>query len=444
MRRLLARTRLRLRDAAVEADRAKALAAHVMLELAARGSDPLSHLRAIVRFLVQTPGHRRAAEMVARATTLAARCAPRLRAGVPSPDAIDRAIIAKRPRGREKGALVVKFESELLTLCLSPSFADIEQMYDIIFIPSWQPFYSVAFFVLLAIARRPFWLLPSGSGDVELARRIAGCRPLALKAASWVHPEIFKPLAQPRDIDLLMVANYETYKRHWLFFEALAGLPKTTRAVVAGVSVGARTKETIEEEAELFGVRERVEILDNVAPHELPRLMARARLFCALSHREGSYIAVAEALMAGTPVGMYEHAHVGTRDFVNDETGVLFTRRRSLAAQIREFLPAAARLRPDRWARRHISCLVSTRHLGDALRSQAEADGQPWSTDLSPLYCQRLSLYYVEPDAEAEMAATYADFKRRFGLEVRRPAAGEDAASGLSGALTSARSRGEP
>lgn len=383
----------------------------------------MTHLRAIVRFLLHNPRHRRTAELVVRATELAAQSAAKLRPTAPNAAVIDRAVIAKRPRGDEKGVLIVTFESELLTLCLSPCFADIEKAYEIIFVPSWQPFYSPAFFMLLAVAKSPFWLMPSASGDVELCRGIQGCRALPLKAASWVNPEIFRPMAGPKDIDLLMVANYEAYKRHWLFFEAVAELPPTVKAVIVGLSIGARTKDTIAEEANLFGVRDRVEILDNVSEH-VPTMMARAKLFCALSHREGSYIAVAEALMAGAAVGMYEHASIGSKDFINSETGILFSRRRSLAAQIQEFLPVATRLRPDQWARRHISCLVSTDRLSEALRLQSEAQGSPWTEDLYPLYCHRLALYYVDPAIEAEMISSYTDFKHRFGLEVRRPQAG--------------------
>lgn len=394
-----------------------------MMEFAARRGDRLTHLRAIVRFLLHNPRHRRTAELVVRATELAAHCGAKLRPTAQNAAVIERAVIAKRPRGDEKGVLIVKFESELLTLCLSPCFADIEKAYEIIFVPSWQPFYSPAFFMLLAVAKSPFWLMPSASGDVELCRGIQGCRALPLKAASWVNPEIFRPMAGPKDIDLLMVANYEAYKRHWLFFEAVAELPPTVKAVIVGLSIGARTKDTIAEEANLFGVRDRVEILDNVSEH-VPTMMARAKLFCALSHREGSYIAVAEALMAGAAVGMYEHASIGSKDFINSETGILFSRRRSLAAQIQEFLPVATRLRPDQWARRHISCLVSTNRLSEALRLQSEAQGSPWTEDLYPLYCHRLALYYVDPAIEAEMISSYTDFKHRFGLEVRRPQAG--------------------
>jgi hypothetical protein len=76
-------------------------------------------------------------------------------------------------------------------------------------------------------------------------------------------------------------------------------------------------------------------------------------------------------------------------------------------------------LRPDLWARRLMSCLVSSRRLSDALRREREAHESPWTEDLCPIFCQRLAFSYVDPAIAAEMRPAYTDFKLRFGLELR-------------------------
>jgi len=54
-------------------------------------------------------------------------------------------IIKKYVNETERGILLISFESELIKIVLSKYFTQIENKYQIIFLPSWQPFYSSAF-----------------------------------------------------------------------------------------------------------------------------------------------------------------------------------------------------------------------------------------------------------------------------------------------------------
>ena len=53
-----------------------------------------------------------------------------------------------------------------------------------------------------------------------------------LYASSWVDPRRFQPLPRAaRDVDLIMVANFAKFKRHFALFGALRQLPRNRRAV---------------------------------------------------------------------------------------------------------------------------------------------------------------------------------------------------------------------
>ena len=65
-----------------------------------------------------------------------------------------------------------------------------------------------------------------------------------------------------------------------------------------------------------------------------------ARTSIILSKREGSCVATAECLFANTPMGLLRDAHVGSKAYINERTGVLFSER-TLARDLSAFLEAS-------------------------------------------------------------------------------------------------------
>src|SRR5215470_15916874 len=202
-----------------------------------------------------------------------------------SPVVLGNCILLKpRNSDREKGIVLVSFERELLKLVRSPEFNRFSLEYRILFLPTWQPFFSIPLFILAARASHKFWILPSSRDNLEDCDDLAPyARGLPFQASSWVDENRLAG-STARKHDLLMVANFEKYKRHWLLFEALAELPASVSCVVAGRPLGARSADSLRREAALFGVLDRVVIIEDPDDATLERLFADARLLCALSH----------------------------------------------------------------------------------------------------------------------------------------------------------------
>jgi hypothetical protein len=93
----------------------------------------------------------------------------------------------------------------------------------------------------------------------------------------------------------------------------------------------------------------------NATPAEVAELQCDARASALFSAREGSCVAVVESLFAGSPVAMMEGAHVGSRAYVNEHTGVLL-RRRGLARGLSRFIEESGRYSPREWAEANTGC----------------------------------------------------------------------------------------
>ncbi len=340
------------------------------------------------------------------------------------PELIRHTAIIKRSRGtQERGILLVSFENELLKIVSAPSFSQIEKNYQIIFIPSWQPFYSAPLFLLAAKAEYDFFIMPSSFSDIPLSEELGDkCLAIPFHAASWVNEDFYSDHDVQKNVDIVMIANFSKYKRHWRLFEALKDLSVDLEVCLAGVPLRSRTKESLLQEAEAFGVQGRIRILEDLADHEIKNLMMRARVFCALSHKEGSYVAVAESLVAGTPVGMYKNALIGTRAYINDDTGIFFEPNKPLAPQLIKFIDISRNMDPSKWARANISARINNRKLSQIFRKHALSNNDEWNSDIDPSYAKRFDLYYYQGEnTEREYAKEYKEFKERYNLYIERP-----------------------
>jgi glycosyltransferase involved in cell wall biosynthesis len=332
-------------------------------------------------------------------------------------------ILLKQPVANdERGMLLVSFEPELTKLANLSSLLRLEEQYAITFLPTWQPFYSEALFSFAARATRPYWIMPSATADQKLCSDLGAlCRPLPFQASSWVSRARYADVRPAKTIDLLMLANFSSYKRHWRLFEAIPYLPPSITVALAGRPYGGRTAESLLRQADAFGVRDRIKIYENPTDEELARLLASARLLCALSHKEGSYIAVAEALMAGTPVAMFGDAVVGSKEYISERTGYLLNRHQTLGPQLLNCLSRVDQLRPADWAAANISAEINCARLNTVLRNESNRVSESWTVDLAAFYCRHFEFEYSDPGQETTFKPAYAAMRREFGLEVVRP-----------------------
>jgi glycosyltransferase involved in cell wall biosynthesis len=414
--RILRRLLLRLEDFARtrRLSRIKAL----LLEVYARVRNRRALVSANAQYLVSWHPVRHQLHMVRATVALAAK------SGVVLADTVDlsRSILLKPyVSGRERGVLLVSFESELSKLADLKSLPEFEDRYAIIFLPTWQPFYSEALFRFAARALRPYWIMPSASSDQQLCANLGPlCKPLPFQASSWVSAGAYTDVGPSKSVDLLMLANFSKYKRHWRLFEAVKDMPRSVNVVLAGVPIGERTIHSVRREADAFGVGGRIDFHERPTDDEVAALLASAKVFCALSHKEGSYIAVAEALMAGTPVAIFEDAIVGSKEYICPDTGWLLKPRQPLAPQLLACVSTASSLRPREWAKRHIAADVNILRLNDRMRAYAMELRDDWSTDLAAFSCRHFEFEYSDPSVESGLAAEYRSLAAQFGIRIAR------------------------
>lgn len=323
------------------------------------------------------------------------------------------------PNG-EKGVLYSSFEYNWMRIVAHHDAERFFKKYFLVGASSWSPPDYTAFANLAGLSRDPVFIGISNIHDLETYKLFEPTiQAVPLMACDWIDPSRYVPKPfREREIDILMVANWLPFKRHWLLFEALRRMDSRLRVVLIGRNGGGRTEASIRAEANAFGVRQDIEYLTNIPADEVMHYQCNAKVATLLSDREGSCVAVAECLFADTPVAMMRDAHVGAKAHINDQTGALMSRH-EVATNLNRLLERPDELQPRMWAENNISCQESSRRLNEQLKNYSIAAGLPWVTDITPLQWQYVPAYLDERD-EIAMRDGVVQLREEFDIELTK------------------------
>jgi glycosyltransferase involved in cell wall biosynthesis len=334
---------------------------------------------------------------------------------------LSKCLVLKAPAADgEKGVFYCPFEYNLMQLVAHHDARAILSEYFLVGEASWSPTDYAALANCAGLSDDPIFVGVANPADMAAYRVLDPViRPIPLMASDWIDPRDYTArTVDQRDIDILMVANWSRFKRHWLLFEALSEMPLDLRVVLVGRNAPGRSESDIRDEAAAFGVRQAVEYYTNIPIDRVMALQADARISLILSHREGSCVAVPESLFAGTPVGMMEDGHVGSKSYINSRTGILL-RRPGLARQLSAFLERSDSFAPREWADKNISCFRSAERLNDILRNHSRSAGLPWTGDAVP-FCRRYVPVYANPADEVCLIPAVEALERRYGVVLEK------------------------
>jgi glycosyltransferase involved in cell wall biosynthesis len=256
----------------------------------------------------------------------------------------------------------------------------------------------------------------SNVSDLDQYRLFApDIHPLPIMACDWIDADEFQPLPhRERTIDIVMVAHFARWKRHWLLFEALSKMRPDLRITLIGRNCDGRTAQSLREEARAFGAPQDLTILTKIENDEVVRHLCNAKVALTLSKREGSCVAVTEALFANTPVVAIDDGHVGATAYINPQTGRIASRA-TLPRMLNDLIELPGLCTPRPWALDNISARITSRKLNNILKQYSLRTGKPWTRDIAPL-CWRYVPRYLDSIDKMRLRAGLERLKQEHGI----------------------------
>jgi len=326
----------------------------------------------------------------------------------------DSAIVLKSPGPSERGVLALQYS---YVYPLLAKFFDVEKIaarYYLILEPSWSGFCDLNVLIYTRL-RHPVFVGSIEPRDTEFIRQLgSNLIPAPFSSNTWVDDRVFRPLPDVRpDADIIMVVGWARYKRHHAFFRGLAHLRQRRvqpKVILAGYPIDL-TKEDILRVADLYGVRDLLEIHEWASPAEVNRLLNRAKVNVLWSRREGVNRAIIEGMLAGRPCLVREGLNYGYHyPHINSQTG-RFSTERDLPHVLFQMIENYGRYGPRQWVLANMSCRKTADLLNQAIKAKAQELGENWTQDIVPKVNELGCVRYWDAADSTRFAGDY-DFLR--------------------------------
>jgi len=233
---------------------------------------------------------------------------------------------------------------------------------------------------------RPVFVQAYEPRDEEFIRSL-GSNLMAVPVSNnwWVDHRIFKPLPNvTKDVDVIMVAGWANFKRHYSFFRGLRELRSRgvrLRVVLIGYPMG-KTRETICKEAQCYGISDQLEIYESIGTEEVNYHFNRAKVNVIWSRREGANRAIIEGLFAGIPCILRKGFNYGYHyPYINDSTGC-YSSEKDLSEKLLWMIDNYQNFSPREWVAKHMSCEKATIMLSESIKIVAVKLGERWTENL--------------------------------------------------------------
>lgn len=308
---------------------------------------------------------------------------------------------------REKGVILVQYNDSFRKLIAIYDVGRLAARYRLVLEPSTWGYRDAA---ILSFADCGTDVIVEAQHESDFAFIDAtgtGLIPIRIGAGDWIDHHRFQPLPVEKKVfDVVMVASWQRIKRHDLLFRAVGRCGDAVRSVaLIGYPAGGRTKDEVADEAERYGVRDRIHLFERIPREEVGRVISQSRIGVMLTIREGANKGIYECFFSGVPV-VISARNIGiNRDHINDMTGVVADDD-ELAQALVDILKIPGRFRPREWALQETGYENSTRRLNERLRQCALAHGESWTRDIFPKKNDTNAVYVRESDRIEADAAT--------------------------------------
>lgn len=338
-----------------------------------------------------------------------------LKASLDSPDTFlyNRLIILKTNGDHEKGVILLKYTNLFKPFLKIFDIDKICQRYYLVLEPSWVGYYDMD---IMYYTRFDFPVFVQASEPRDfnfIAQLKSNLIPVPVGSNWWVDHRVFKTIdGIKKDTDLIMVANWTDFKRHFRLFHALKILRRSGRKLNI-LLVGApreKTKDDIYNEAKYYGVHGQVEMVEGINKEQVNLCFNRSKVNIVWSRKEGMNKALIEGMFSGCPCILRNGFNYGfPYHYINKDTGT-FLSEDELPMGLSRMVDNYASFKPRLWAMNHLTCEETTNILNESIKHIALSRGEVWDGSIS-VKVNDPDLHYFYPNQIKQYREDYLFLK---------------------------------
>lgn len=290
--------------------------------------------------------------------------------------------VLKNPHGDEKGVLIINY-SVYFTLFLK--FYDVRKIsskFYIILEPSWAGLCEINI-LAYTLLDSPVFLQVYEDRDKAFIKSLnTNIIPVEVGPSWFINYKNFDAPERgaEKDIDIIMVAAWASFKRHRAFFKAVKPLLKSLpnlNITLVGYPVDMLQSDIVEL-AEKYGLLDNITIYEWITPEDVAALQRRAKVNVLWSKFEGNNRAIIEGMYCDSPVILREGHNYGQHyDFINRETGK-FANESNLSTAILDLFESELELTPRNYVMKNRNCIAATEKMNEAIKCYEKSIARDW------------------------------------------------------------------
>lgn len=319
-------------------------------------------------------------------------------------------LVLKSSGELEKGVLCVNYSYMFPLIAKCFDIEAIARKYHILLEPDWSGYCDPNILSYCRYSFPAFVQAYEPRDAAVIANANSNLRLVPTSTNWWIDHRLFTPLSNvPKDIDLVMVAGWGTYKRHYRFFSALSKLRKRGHrpsVLLLGYPLDL-TQDEIVRQAEYYGVADQLEVHESVPVEGMNDMLNRAKVNVLWSRKEGVNRAIIEGMFAGIPCLVREGFNYGYRyPYINSQTGC-FSSERELPEKLLWMIKHHDEFNPREWVLNNMTCQHAAKLVSDAIGKAAAERGEPWSGGVVAKLSQLHGMGYWNPADSSLFADDY-------------------------------------
>ena len=316
-------------------------------------------------------------------------------------------MVVKSATDEEKGVLVLAYSYVFPLLGQLFDLERIVRRYHLVLEPSWSGYCNPDVLCYRGVDERVFVQAyePRDREFIEVLQSNLVAVPIS--ANWWIDHRVFAPMpAVSKDLDVIMIAGWASYKRHAQFFAALRTLRRRgirLKVALVGYSLGL-TVADLQATAAAHHVDDQIEWYEGVSQSDVNLLLNRSKVSVIWSRKEGVNRAIIEGMFAGVPCILRDGFNYGYRyPYINDATG-RFAAEDELPDALVWMVDNYQQFDPRSWVMEQMSCQLATAILERTIRDHAPG---PWTTPMAVKISGLHGMQYWDADDAARFASDY-------------------------------------
>lgn len=295
----------------------------------------------------------------------------------------DLMVLKPRMGPGEKGILFIQYDEGVKRFAALFDIVRLAHDYRFVIEPSSCGYQNPMFFLCLGLGTEVILESQYEKDFKYIASVGSNFLPIRLGAGDWADPDnLIDSVAEEKEYDLVMIANWLKWKRHELLFSAIAKIRGDLgKVALIGYPIDGRNMGDVREECQKHGVLDIVEFHNRIPHAEVSAIIRKSKVGVLLSKEEGANRGIYECFFSGVPVILTDCNRGVNRDHLNRETGTLASDR-DLPEVIRTMVHSYKGYRTRNWAVKNTGYINSTRKLNEFFREIALAAGEQWTRDI--------------------------------------------------------------